>query len=101
MRAKYTSTCRLRKFPSRRGVAAVEFAICLPVLFTILFGLWEVGRMTEVQNVMWNSVREGARDASTGQADLKAVANNVLLYLQGAEPTAFGQGHSTTLKAPT
>jgi Flp pilus assembly protein TadG len=84
----------------RRGVAAVEFAVCLPLLFTLLFGLWEVGRITEVQNVMWNSAREGARDASVGQTNLLAVANNVLLYLQGAEPTAFGQGHSTTMKSP-
>jgi hypothetical protein len=69
-------------------------------MFLVLLGLWEVGRMTEVSNVMWNSAREGARDASLGQANLLAVANNVLTYLQGAEPTAFGQGHSTTMKSP-
>jgi Flp pilus assembly protein TadG len=81
-------------------VAAVEFAVCLPLLFTILFGLWEVGRITEVQGVMWNSAREGARDASVGQANLLAVANNLLVYLQGAEPTAFGQGHATVMIPP-
>jgi Flp pilus assembly protein TadG len=84
---KHSGKIRVR----RHGVAAVEFAVCLPVLFSILFGLWEVGRMTEVQNVVWNSAREGARDASMGQANLKAVASNVLLYLQSAEPTAFGK----------
>jgi len=84
----------------RRGVAATEFAIALPVLMLVLYGLWEVGRMTEVQNVVWNSSREGARDASMGQANLQAVANNILLYLQSAEPTAFGSGHSTNLIAP-
>jgi len=84
----------------RHAMAAVEFAVCLPLMFVLLFGLWEVGRITEVQGVMWNSGREGARDASTGQANLLAVANNLLLYLQGAEPTAFGQGHATTMKAP-
>ena len=26
----------------RRGVAAAEFAICLPVMFAILAGLWEI-----------------------------------------------------------
>jgi Flp pilus assembly protein TadG len=82
-------------------VAAVEFAVCLPLLFLLLFGLWEVGRMTEVTNVMWNGAREGARDASMGQANLQAVANTVLTYLQAAEPTAFGQGHTTTMSAPT
>jgi Flp pilus assembly protein TadG len=85
---------------ARRGVAAVEFAVCAPLLFLLLLGLWEIGRITEVGNVMWNSAREGARDASLGQANLQAVAANLLLYLQGAEPTAFGQGHSTTMIAP-
>ena len=83
----------------RRGVAAVEFAACLPLLLILLLGLWEVGRITEVENVMWNSAREAARDASVGQVNLQTVANNLQVYLQGAEPTAFGQGHATTMKA--
>ena len=29
----------------RHGAAAVEFAVCLPLLCLILTGLWEVGRM--------------------------------------------------------
>jgi Flp pilus assembly protein TadG len=85
----------------RRAVAAVEFAVCLPLLFLLLAGLWEVGRMTEVQNVMWNSAREAGRDASLGQDDLQTIATNLLTYLQAAEPTAFGKGHATTMQAPT
>ena len=84
----------------RRGAAAVEFAVCLPLMCLILSGLWEVGRITEVSNVMWNSAREAARDASLGDDNLKAVATNLLTYLQSAEPTAFGQGHLTSLIAP-
>ena len=83
----------------RRGTAAVEFAVCLPLIFLLLAGLWEVGRMTEVQQVMWNSAREAARDASLGQSNFQTVANNLLVYLQGAEPTAFGKGHTTVFKA--
>jgi Flp pilus assembly protein TadG len=89
-----------RKLERRRGTASVEFAVCFPVLLWILFGLWEVGRITEVQQVMWNSAREAARDASMGQNNLNTVATNLLAYLQAAEPTAFGQGHSTTIKSP-
>ena len=77
MRAK----CATRK-PSgarrirRHGVAACEFAGCLPLLWLLLLGLWEVGRITEVTKVMWNSAREGARDASMGQDNLATVATN-------------------------
>lgn len=85
--------------PRRHGAAAVEFAVCLPLVILILSGLWEVGRMTEVQQVMWNSAREAARDASLGQDDLLKITNNLLTYLQKAEPSAFGQGHTTSIKA--
>ena len=84
----------------RRGTAAVEFALCFPLMLTLMSGLWEVGRITEVQGVMWNSSREGARDASMGQANLSAVAANILLYLQNAEPTAFPSGHTTSWISP-
>ena len=84
----------------RDGTAAVEFACCLPLLVLILTGLWQVGRFTEVQQVMWNGGREAARDASLGQDNLQAVATNLLTYLQGAEQSAFGSGHSTSMIAP-
>jgi Flp pilus assembly protein TadG len=84
----------------RAATASVEFALCAPLLFLLLLGLWEVGRITEVSNVMWNSAREASRDASLGQTNLQGVANNLLVYLQGAEPTAFAQGHSTQMMAP-
>ena len=54
--------------PSRRrpAVAAVEFAFVAPVLVIILAGLWEVGRMVEMQQLLSNAAREGARVASQG-----------------------------------
>ncbi|MGO8903326.1 MAG: TadE family protein [Isosphaeraceae bacterium] len=84
----------------RHGTAAVEFAVCLPLMCLILTGLWQVGRITQVSEVMWNSAREAARDASLGQDKLQTVTTNLPTYLQSAEQTAFGQGHSTTLMAP-
>jgi Flp pilus assembly protein TadG len=84
----------------RRAAAVVEFALCLPLLLLILLGLWEVGRITEVEAVMWNGAREAGRDASLGQENLQSVASDMVVYLQAAEPTAFGQGHATSLIAP-
>jgi Flp pilus assembly protein TadG len=51
----------------RRGVAAVEFAFVLPVLVIILVGLWEAGRLIQLQQILSNSAREGARIAAQGQ----------------------------------
>ncbi len=84
----------------RPGSAAVELAVCLPLMCLVLTGLLEVGRITQVSEVMWNSAREAARDASLGQDILQTVTTNLLIYLQSAEPTAFGHGHQTTVIAP-
>ena len=78
----------------------MEFCFCLPLLIALIYGLWEVGRVVEVQQVVYNAAREGARDASTGHANLQAVATNLTLYLQSGEPTAFGSGHTTSLISP-
>jgi Flp pilus assembly protein TadG len=48
----------------RRGAVAVEFAIVAPVLVAILFGMIELGRAFEMQNVLEVAAREGARFAS-------------------------------------
>jgi Flp pilus assembly protein TadG len=85
----------------RQGVAAVEFAFCAPIIVLLLLGLWEVGRIAQVSNVMHHGAREAARDASLGQDNLQAVASNLAAYLQGALPTGFGQGHSITLQNPS
>lgn len=51
----------------RRGVAAVEFALLSPLLLILLFGLWQVGHVIEVVQLMDNAAREGARLASQSQ----------------------------------
>jgi Flp pilus assembly protein TadG len=76
----------------RPGVAAVEMALSLPIVLTIMAGLWEVGRITEVQQILWNGTREAARDASLGEDNLQTIGSSLLTYLQNAERTTFGQG---------
>jgi Flp pilus assembly protein TadG len=46
------------------GVAAVEFAIILPVLCLILFGVLEFGRVWSQYQVYQGAAREGARCAA-------------------------------------
>ena len=57
---------RRRLAGRRRGVAAVETAICLPLLIMFMLGVWEVGRIAQVQEVLSNATHEGARLASMG-----------------------------------
>src|SRR5262249_8726464 len=81
-----------RKFPQqqrRRGAAAVELALVLPLIIILLTGIWEVGRMVEVQQILSNAAREGARQASTGQITNADVEQVVVQYLNVAGiPTA-------------
>ena len=46
---------------TRRAAAVVEFAVVAPVLFLLVFGMIEFGRMVMVQQVLTNASREGAR----------------------------------------
>ncbi len=70
----------------RSGVASVEFAIILPILTALLFGIWEIGRMVQVSQVLINAAREAARQASTGTSNLSTIKSNVQTYVSGAEP---------------
>jgi len=57
----------LRREEKRRGVAAVELAVvCLFFVFPVLFGILEVGRLVQVQQIVSNSARDGARLAAQG-----------------------------------
>jgi Flp pilus assembly protein TadG len=53
--------------PARAGVAAVEFAVVLPLIFLLLLGTWEVARLVQVEAILSNAVREGARLAAQGE----------------------------------
>ena len=68
----------------RSAVAAVEFAVILPVILTLLLGIWEVGRMIEIQQILHNAAREGGRQASTGQLTNSEVQDAVIDSLQTA-----------------
>jgi hypothetical protein len=47
--------------PRQRGVSAVEFALVLPLLLVILFGIIDFGFMLYDKAMITNAAREGAR----------------------------------------
>jgi len=70
----------------RPGVATVEFAVVLPLLVILLLGIWEVGRLVQVSQVLQNAAREAARQASTGTVSMPEIKGNVQSYITSAEP---------------
>jgi Flp pilus assembly protein TadG len=49
-----------------RGSAAVEFALVLPVLLLIVFGIIDFGRLLSAQITLTGAAREGVRLAALG-----------------------------------
>jgi Flp pilus assembly protein TadG len=82
----------------RRGAAAVEFAIVLPVFVILVFGMIEYGRMVMVQQVITNASREGARKAVLDGATTSSVQSAVTSYLTSAK---ISGGSATVSPNPT
>ena len=73
-----------RSHTGRRGQAAVEFALVLPILLVMLIGIVEFGRAWNEQQVITSAAREAARKAAISDedvtwADVLAAANNTLV----------------------
>ncbi|MSR29869.1 MAG: pilus assembly protein [Gemmataceae bacterium] len=78
---------------TRRGAAAVEFAIVAPFLILLVFGIVEFGRMLMVLELVSNGAREGARKAILPGAGDSTVTVAVDSYM-----TSVGlQGYTTTI----
>lgn len=59
----------------RRGAALVEFAICLPVLFVLLFGTIEVCDLLMLEETLTITAYEGGRQAlQTGASESRVVS---------------------------
>lgn len=86
----------LQRLRSDRGAAAVEFALVLPVLVLLVFGIIEFGRIFNVQNSVSAAALEGARvvalqkpysDADMRQA-VKNAAPSVAIQNSDITPSA-------------
>ncbi len=76
-----------RRLGDSRGSVAVEFALFLPFLMMLVFGVVELGSAWFQRQMLVNASREGARlgslldDASNSAAQIQATVSN---YLQTA-----------------
>lgn len=60
---------RRRERRGERGAAAVEFALILPILATLLFGIIDYGDMLSVRQAVSQAAAEGARAAAVNPDD--------------------------------
>jgi len=82
----------LPKIGNTRGSALIEFALVLPILLLVLFGITELGRMIATTNVLNTASREGARLAAVSpMADSLSVQARVTEVLNAArvEPASI------------
>ncbi len=88
---------RCMRWNSEKGAAVVEFAVVLPLLLVIVFGIVEFGFLMYNQAMITNAAREGARFGITigserkSTAEITAVVDNYLTnflvtFSSGAPP---------------
>jgi Flp pilus assembly protein TadG len=66
-----------------RGAAVVEFALLLPVLLFLVFGIIDFGRALNAQITLTQAAREGARMAALGESN---VVNGTQAAATGLSP---------------
>jgi Flp pilus assembly protein TadG len=92
---------RLRIFgrrPDQPGQAMVEFALAVPVVFLILLGLFDVGRLVFINNEIAEAAREGARwGAVQGRAASQAAGSDTAVTDEVASRIAITPSPTITL----
>ncbi len=96
---------RRRGWGSERGAAAVEFALVLPILVLILFGVIEFGGVYNAQLMVTGAAREGAREMAVGgdPADAEAAAAEAVVVADASAldvtvtPAACAAGTDVTV----
>jgi len=73
-----------RRLRDQRGAAVVEFALIVPILVMLVFGIVDFGWAMNRDTLVNNAAREGAREGSLNpvQADVVASVRNSLSTLE-------------------
>lgn len=86
----------------KRGTAAIEFAIVLPVLFLFAFGLIDLGRMVWTRSTLDYAAQATARCTAV---QLSTVDTNAICYSNDGKdftrPEAYGQSQAYGLSGVT
>lgn len=91
--------------PRDRGAAAVEFALLVPLLLLIVFGIIDFGRALNAQITLTQAAREGARLAAVGQPNVAARTQAAAIGLSPVSvsvtgcPTGAGLGVDAVVRA--
>lgn len=74
-----------RRRRGERGVAAVEFALIVPLLLVVLFGIIDFGFAINRYAIVNNAAREGVREASLGasESEIRAAVDRGMSDLGG------------------
>jgi len=85
-RQEYTDASTRRRFANeRKGATMIEFALVLPIIFSLFFGLWEYSRIEMMQQAADTACYEAARTGTLPGATaemMTSAANRVLdIYL--------------------
>jgi len=77
-----------RRFPllRQRGVAAVEFALVLPLLLLLLFGMIDAARALQANIIVVNIGREGANLVARGGTQLETGSQDIIYALMASAP---------------
>jgi hypothetical protein len=70
-----------------KGQELVEFAITLPLLALLIFGIFDLGRLVYYYSAMQNSAREGARFGVVNPWQEGAVINRTKERTLGIDPS--------------
>lgn len=96
----------------RRAAAAVEFALCVPILLTVVFAVIEFSRMLQLQHIVRQAAFEGARtgmtlDATTATAQAQVTkilgmvrVSNATVTITPNPLTYASTGVSVTVSVP-
>ena len=70
----------------QRGIAAVEFALMLPLLLILLFGVIDACRALQANIIMVNISREGANLVARGSTPVETGSQDIIYALMASTP---------------